>query len=90
MKNNAVIAIGGPPINKLTDEFEKWTPPPGENGGKYPIAGPGGGTGFFRKNAVGLPQVALWGNTANDTRETVEHYLKDEQGLASFLKMCWK
>ena len=54
------------------------------------IAGPGDRTGFFRKNSVGLPQVALWGETANDTRETVEHYLKDEKGLSSFLKMCWR
>jgi len=32
----------------------------------------------------------LWGKTANDTRETIEHYLKDEQGLSSFLKMSWQ
>jgi hypothetical protein len=90
INNNPVIAIGGPPINKLTDEFIKWAPPSPGAGGKYGIAGPGGRTGFFRKNSVGLPQVGLWGKTANDTRETVEHYLKDEQGLSSFLKMCWK
>ena len=90
MSNNPVIAIGGPPINKLTHEFDEWVPPTHGAGGKYPIAGPGDRTGFFRKNPVGLPQVALWGKTANDTRETVEHYLKDEQGLSSFLNMCWK
>ena len=25
--NNAVIAVGGPPANKLSDEFAKWAPP---------------------------------------------------------------
>jgi hypothetical protein len=90
IKDNAVIAIGGPKTNKLTEEFDKWVSGPGETGRKYPIAGAGDRKGFFRKNAVGLPQVGLWGKTANDTRETVEHYLKDEQGLESFLSMVWK
>lgn len=83
INNNPVISIGGPAINKLTDEFDKWVALSAGAGGKYRIAGPGGRTGFFRKISVGLPQVALWGTTANDTRETVEHYLKDEQGLSS-------
>ena len=84
LKNNAVIAIGGPPINKLTDEFDKWMPTAGQTGGKYPIAGGGDRKGFFRNNGASLPQVALWGKTANDTRETVEHYLEDAQGLKTF------
>jgi hypothetical protein len=87
---NAVIAIGGPPINRVTNEFDKWVPGPGEAGRKYPIPGTGGGTGFFRKNSANRPQVALWGNYANDTRETVEHYIKDAAGVTAFLKMCWK
>jgi hypothetical protein len=79
------------PINKLTDEFVKWVPPSLGAGGKYGIAGSGGrARWFFRKNSVGLPQVALRGKTANDTRETVEHYLRDEQGLPSFVKVCWR
>jgi TIR domain len=90
IKDNAVIAIGGPKTNKLTDEFDKIVPGPGESGGKYPIPGPGDRKGFFRKNSAGLPQVALWGKTANDTRETVEHYMKDPMGLKVFLSMCWK
>jgi hypothetical protein len=88
--NNPVIAVGGPPINKLSDEFDKWTPTPPSTGGKYTIPGTGARTVFFRKNQAGLSQVGLWGHYANDTRETVEHYLKDEQGLSAFLKMCWK
>jgi hypothetical protein len=58
--NNPVIAVGGPPINKLTDEFDKWTPTSPSIGGKYSLPGTGAKTGFFRKNQVGLPQVALW------------------------------
>ena len=88
--NNPVIAVGGPPINKLSDEFDKWTPTPPSTEGKYTIPGTGARTGFFRKNQAGLPQVGLWGRYASDTRETVEHYLKNEQGLSVFLKMCWK
>jgi hypothetical protein len=45
---------------------------------------------FFRRNQTHLPQVGLWGNNANTTRETVEHYLKNDEGLPAFLKMCWK
>ena len=88
--DNPVIAVGGPPVNKLSDEFDKWTPTPPSTEGKYPIPGTGARTGFFRKNQAGRPQVGLWGHDANATRETVEHYLKNEQGLAAFLKMCWK
>ena len=90
MKDNAVIAIGGPLTNKLTDEFDKWVPAPGEDGGKYPIAGSGDRKGFFRRNSAGRPQVGLWGKTAYDSRETVEHYIEDKQGLDLFLSMIWK
>jgi hypothetical protein len=88
--NNPVIAVGGPPVNKLSDEFNKWIAPPPSKEGKYPIPGTGTRIGFFRKNPAGLPQVGLWGHNANATRETVEHYFKNEQGLTEFLKMCWK
>ena len=90
ISNNPVIAIGGPKANKLTDEFAQWVPPSRGAGGKYDIPGPGDRKGFFKKNSVGRPQVALWGKTANNTREAVEHYLKDGNGLSSFLTMCWK
>jgi hypothetical protein len=90
IKDNAVVSIGGPQTNKLTDEFDKLMPRPGERVVKYPIPGPGDRKGFFRTNSVGLPQVALWGKTGNDTRETVEHYIKNQQGLMAFLSMCWK
>ena len=87
--NSPVIAVGGPPVNKLAAEFDQWVPTPPSSGGKYAIPG-GARTGFFRRNQAGLPQVGLWGRYANDTREAVEHYLKAEQGLTEFLKMCWK
>lgn len=90
IRNNAVIAIGGPKTNRLTEEFDTWVPGPGEHPGKYSIPGPGDRRGFFRKNSMGLPQVALWGKTANDTRETVEHYIREPMGLKVFLGMCWK
>jgi hypothetical protein len=90
IKDNAVIAIGGPKTNKLTDEFAKVVPAPGELDPKYPIPGPGDRKGFFRKNSTGLPQVGLWGKSANDTRQTVEHYIKDKKGFEEFLRMCWK
>jgi hypothetical protein len=79
-----VIAVGGPPANRLADEFDKLPE------GKYPIPIGQGLTGFFRKNQGGLPQVALWGPTASGTREAVEHYLKNAAGLDEFLKICWK
>jgi hypothetical protein len=90
LSGNPVISVGGPPVNKLSYEFDKWAPPPPSKEGKYSIPGAGVRTGFFRKNPAGLPQVGLWGNNANGTRETVEHYFRNEQGLNEFLKMCWK
>jgi hypothetical protein len=87
--NNAVIAIGGPYANKLSAEFDKWEAPPGSREGKYTIMGASPLTGFFRKNARGLPQVGLWGNSARHTRQAVEYYTENEKGLAEFLKMVW-
>ena len=88
--NNPVIAVGGPAVNKLSDEFDKWEPPPGSPKSKYQIPGAGNRTGFFRKNKAGLPQVGLWGWGANATRETVEHYFNSAEGLTKFLEMSWQ
>lgn len=90
--NNPVIAVGGPKTNRLTAEFDQWKPSPPSSQGAYaiPVSGARIGTGFFRKNQQGLPQVALWGHDANAVRETVEFYFRNERGLAEFLKMCWK
>jgi hypothetical protein len=88
--NNPVIAVGGPTANKLSDEFDKWAPPPGSPKGKYLIPGPGNRTGFFRKNQADLPQVGLWGRDSNATRETVEHYFSNPEGLIKFLQLSWK
>jgi hypothetical protein len=64
--NNPVIAIGGPKTNKLSAEFDKWKPTPPSKEGTYqiPATGPRIGTGFFRKNQAGWPQVGLWGINA--------------------------
>jgi hypothetical protein len=90
--NNPVIAVGGPTVNRLSAEFAQWQPEPASKMGLYtiPTTGTRIGTGFFRKNAAGLPQVGLWGNSANTTRQTVEHYFTNERGFEEFLKMCWK
>lgn len=88
--NNPVIAVGGPPANRLTAEFDEWEPPQGSPKAKYSIPGAGNRIGFFRKNQAGLPQVGLWGHNANATRETVEHYFNSAEGLAKFLEMSWK
>jgi hypothetical protein len=90
LAKNPVIAVGGPGANRLAAEFDKWTAPMGLQEGKYTISEEGTLTGFFRKNQAGLPQVGLWGHTANATREAVEHYLRNEKGLREFLRMCWK
>jgi hypothetical protein len=90
--DNPVIAVGGPRTNRLTAEFGQWKPRPPSKEGTYPIpvSGTRIGTGFFRKNQKGRPQVALWGHDANAVRVTVEHYFRNERGFTEFLKMCWK
>jgi SEFIR domain-containing protein len=90
--DNPVIAVGGPSTNRLTSEFYRWKPNPSSKEGTYPISVSGAriGTGFFRRNQKGLPQVALWGDNANAVRETVGYYFRNEKGLTEFLKICWK
>jgi hypothetical protein len=90
--DNPVIAVGGPSTNRLTAELYQWKSNPPSKEGTYPIPVSGAriGTGFFRKNQKGLPQVALWGDNANAVRETVEYYFRNEKGLTEFLKICWK
>jgi len=90
VSDNAVIAIGGPGVNLLTSDFHQWTPPAESKEGEYPIPGAGATTEFFRSNRRGLPQVGLWGETAEKTREAVLHYEKDPAGLKKFLDMCWE
>ncbi len=80
------IAVGGPDANNLT----KWLLDPARehlNGHDWLM---GEDTkGFFRKVAPRCPQVALYGNTAARTRQAVEVYLEKNEGLKSFLDMCW-
>jgi hypothetical protein len=88
LQDNPVISIGGPPANKLSAEFNEWTPS-ASGEGKYSILP--ALTGFYRRNSRGLPQIGLWGKTATATREAVEYYVqKENSGLEAFLKMCWK
>jgi hypothetical protein len=74
IKDNAVIAIGGPKTNKLTDEFDKVVPAPGELDPKYPIPGPGDRKGFsvriqqvFRKSAYGVKPRTTPARPSNTT-----------------------
>ncbi len=88
--SNPVIAIGGPPANRLSKEFDEWVKPADSLEGKYTIPGGDALTGFFRKNGRGYPQIGLWGETASATLNAVEHYIKNERGLPELLRMCWK
>ena len=85
-----VIAIGGPPANKLSAEFSKWTSPPGSGEGIYTIREQGKVMGFFRLNESRLPQIGLWGKTATATRDAGDHYINSPKGLDEFLRLCWK
>jgi hypothetical protein len=83
--SKAVVAIGGPPANKLTSEFAQSITATGE--GKYAIAP--GVHGFFRKGGTGLPQIGLWGDSADKTRQAVEAYINLPKGLSELLAICW-
>lgn len=65
-----------------------------EGGGKCGIQGTSEALGgVFRKGSTGMPQVALWGETAQGTREAVEHYIRDHfsgYSLSGFLALAWK
>jgi hypothetical protein len=87
--NNPVIAIGGPVVNTLSDEFRKWALTSRSGEGTYSISDSEKLTVFFRLNKKELPQVALWGEDANATREAVESYITNPEGLPKFLQMCW-
>lgn len=80
------IAIGGGPANDLT----KWLLAPERTHQDRHDWQMGEGTfGFFRKVAKDCPQVALYGDTAARTRKAVETYIEKQDGLESFLDMCW-
>jgi hypothetical protein len=86
--DNPVIAVGGPPANKLSREFAASAPgAPGE--GIYTIRRVGEVQGFFRRNSIGTPQIGLWGKTAKGTQQAVEHYLRAKNGLDEFLRLTW-
>lgn len=85
--SKAVIAVGGPELNKLTAEFDqRRIAPTGE--AKYSIAP--GVSGFYQKGSAELPQVGLWGNGwAAGTRHAVEAYVERPNGLSELLAICW-
>ena len=84
--NVPFISVGGPGGNNLT----KWLLDPARkhpDRHDWPMGE--GSKGFFRKVSARCPQVALYGNTATRTRRAVEVYLEKQEGLKSFLDMCW-
>jgi len=89
VREKSVIAVGGPVVNRLSDEFFKWAPTSQSGEGTYSMPGPEQPTGFYRRNEKGRPQVALWGEDAFGTREAVEEYIANPTGLAAFLQICW-
>ena len=84
---NAVISVGGPPVNKLSRQIDK---EPRQDATRFLVSDQRGCYGRFQKNDAGLPQVGLWGENANKTREAVELYMKAERGgLDEFLRLTW-
>jgi hypothetical protein len=85
-KDKPFIAIGAKDANRLT----KWLIEAQSDRETHSEWGMGDGVrGVFSKSRGNSPQVALYGNTAAKTRQAVETYLDRQEGLASFLKMCW-
>ena len=76
------VAIGGENVNPLTKRFI------GEAAaqGRKPWDKGGGLCGVFANG----PKVALWGRTAEQTLASVQHYIRDRDGLAKLLPMIWK
>jgi hypothetical protein len=74
-----LISVGGPPSNDITKDLQSFA--------RCTIAP--GIYGSFRK-VDGTPQAALWGDTAEKTRASVENYITRPEGLAEFLKCCWR
>ncbi len=77
-KSHPLIAIGGPKANDLAKELES---------SSFYTVGPGI-HGSFRK-LDGKPQAALWGDTSEKTRASVENYIARPNGVGEFLKICW-
>jgi TIR domain len=84
---NAVIAVGSYVANELSKKLQEERTPEATN---FRIAGRTTCHGLFRKNAVGLPQVALWGEDTKTTRRAVELYVEAATGLDEFLNIVWK
>jgi hypothetical protein len=77
--DNPVISVGGPNVNSLTDLLK--------DNNQYSL-----GSGVFGswELRLGVPQVALWGESAYGTQRAVSEYIRRPEGLANFLRQCWK
>lgn len=77
----ATVAIGGGSVNLLTKRFIAEAATQGREPWDK-----GGRCGVFANG----PRVALWGKTAEQTRGSVQDYIRDQHGLAELLAMIWK
>ena len=78
LHTHPVIAIGGPYVNALTRALAN-------QGGAWQTA-----EGFQGSFIPGPPpQVTLWGEGAAQTRDCVEDWIKNPNGLSDFLRLCW-
>jgi pyrimidine deaminase RibD-like protein len=77
----ATVAVGAAIVNPLTkrslEEAGSQNRKPWDKGGLC---------GVF----VSGPRVALWGGTAEQTRASVQNYIRDKDGLVKLLQMIWK
>ena len=79
LATHPAIAIGSPGVNAVTRDVaergRRWQPRAGAYGAYLD---------------VNPPRVALWGDRAEDTRDSVQRYLERPDGLTEFLHNCWR
>jgi hypothetical protein len=79
---NAILAVGGPNVNRLTALLRDKSP--------YQVSS--GVWGAWEMHS-GMPRVALWGEDPDGalrTLRSVRNYLEKSDGLEAFLRQCWK
>jgi len=81
LQQQPAISVGGPVANTLTKEVEETAKP----NAKWVT---GRLHGAFVSDPK--PRVALWGPYAYEGRLSAERFIERPEGLAAFLKLCWK
>lgn len=75
-KTHPIIGIGGPANNGITREILERVEP--EEINDFRIA-------YVHEQ---FPKIAVWGETAQQTRDSVEYFIKER--LRDFLNQCWR